>query len=193
MELAENNLIKTLVLNIRNGDENAFDELFRIHYKLLKNYALRFLEQTEQAEDIVQDVFIFAWENRQNLDENLSIRSYLLTMVKNRCLNCLKHEKVELNFKSKRKHELDEFYFDLLTDRKDSLLEKELISEITKGIDQLPEQCKRVFRLSRVFGLKNKEIAAELNISDKAVEKHISKALQSLRIYLKDFLFSIFY
>ncbi len=183
----ESETIIELVKKISGGDENAFDELFRLHYKLLKNYALRFVYDAQVAEDIVQDVFVITWQARAGLDVSRSVRSLLLTMVKNQCLNYLKHKKIESQFITVQKHRLDVYFEELFTESNDHLIEKELEAEIQKSIENLPEQCRRVFRLSRVYGLKNKEIAIELEISEKAVEKQITRALGHLRESLKDF------
>lgn len=169
-------------------NKDVFDSVFREHYLMLKNYAWQYVFEESIAEDIVQDVFIHLWERRQSLKFKVSIKSYLYTSVYNRCLNHIKHEKVSLKFKKVESEEdkIKQAFYDNLPSSKEKYTDSDFIQKVKKKINELPEQQQRVFILSRKFNLKNKQIADFLNISVKAVEKNMSKALQFLRNQLKN-------
>ncbi len=173
--------------------KEVFESVFRKHYLMLKNYAWQYVLEEDVAEDIVQDVFVHLWERRNSLQLKVSVKSYLFTSVYNRCLNRLKHEKVSLTFKKIKTEEEKvriAFYENSPSDKM-KIPDEEFAKKIKQSIEDLPEQQQRVIILSRKFNLKNKEIAEFLNISVKAVEKNMSKALHSLRSKLKNFLIFI--
>ncbi len=164
---------KELLQLIKNSDKKAFELIFRLYYQPLKQFASKILNDTELAEDIVQEVFVQFWETRTNMSI-VSLKSYLYTIVKNKCLNQLRHLKVR-----KIHHEeiiyTTEKFFD--NDEKDSSLKIKLLT----SIDKLPAQCKKIFIMSRMHRLKHKEIAEELGISVKTVKNQVGKALKLLR------------
>ncbi len=136
------------------------------------------------AKEIVQVSFINLWEKRQSIDISKSVKSYLTTSIRNKCLNYLRDTK---------KFDTDIILSDVLFqevnfEQGDKLIEKELNNKITKAIDELPEKCKEIFQLNRFENLKYKEIANKLDISVKTVETQMSKALKHLREKLKDYL-----
>lgn len=166
------------------GDINAFEMLFRSYYQPLCNYAYTFLNDREEAEEVVQTTFLSVWEKRVGLNIHTGVKPYLYAMVRNACLNVIKHEKI------KQKHAGEEL---ALADRSydsvtHSVASSELEQRIQKAIDKLPEQCRLVFKLSRFEELKYAEIAKQLNISVKTVENHMGKALKLMREELKDYL-----
>jgi RNA polymerase sigma-70 factor, ECF subfamily len=166
------------------GDITAFEMLFRTYYQPLCNYAFTFLQDREDAEEIVQSTFILVWEKRDTLAIRTSIKPYLYAMVRNACLNVIKHEKI------KQKYAVEEL---ALADRSQedvahAIASHELEYRIKIAMDALPEQCRMVFKLSRFEELKYAEIADQLNISVKTVENHMGKALKIMREQLKDYL-----
>jgi RNA polymerase sigma-70 factor, ECF subfamily len=166
------------------GDITAFEMLFRTYYQPLCNYAFTFLQDREDAEEIVQSTFILVWEKRETLAIRASVRPYLYAMVRNACLNVIKHEKI------KEKYALEEM---ALGDRSHdsvahTVASNELEYRIKVAMGELPEQCRLVFKLSRFEELKYAEIAEQLNISIKTVENHMGKALRIMREQLKDYL-----
>lgn len=178
-----------LIREISQGNKSAFDQLFRNYYMALRHYAQRFVKDITQAEDIVQDVFFNIWIKREQIDNVKSIGAYIKTAVHNECIS-----KLRKNLKTGiiaiddiADFELENLYGEIFQ-YQDSVSSKELSIVIGRAIDDLPPQSRNVFILSRSFGFKNKEIAAHLNISVKAVEKHITKALSILREKLKDYL-----
>ena len=166
------------------GDITAFEMLFRTYYQPLCNYAFTFLRDREDAEEIVQSTFILVWEKRDALAIRTSVKPYLYAMVRNACLNVIKHEKI------KQKYAVEEI---ALADRSHQAVEQtvasnELEYRIKLAMEELPEQCRLVFKLSRFEELKYHEIADQLKISVKTVENHMGKALRIMREQLKDYL-----
>ncbi len=173
---------------IENED---FDNLFREYYKSLRAYAYRFVNDKFTAEDIVQDVFFQVWEKRHQLHNIGSIRSYLFTSVFNRATNYFNHKKIVDLYQQKKVDaysELEYYYHQQVNNHSESIIALELEKQIAEAINDLPEQCKNVFILSRKLGLKNQEIADKLGVTIKAVEKQMTKALMLLRLRLKDYL-----
>lgn len=177
----------------------ALEELFKKFYKPLKAYAFRFINHQVIAEDIVQDVFFELWNKRETIrfDEPAMVKSYLFRSVHNRSLNTINSESLytKTTLNETNENQIVENYVRTHTQNQEqSLLLKELEEEIAAFIETLPPQCKNVFVLSRNKNMKNKEIAEQLGISVKAVEKQITKALTELRQHLlkKDLLFILF-
>lgn len=158
--------------------------LFKTYYQPLCKYAYSFLQDKENAEEIVQSTFLLVWEKRETLEIRTSVKPYLYAMVRNACLNVIKHEKI------KQKHAGEEI---ALAERShDSVnhlvASNELEQRIKLAMEELPEQCRLVFKLSRFEELKYSEIAEQLNISVKTVENHMGKALRIMREQLRDYL-----
>lgn len=145
-------------------------------------YAERILGDTESAREITQELFLHLWAKEAPFPLSSSLKSYLFTAIHNRCLNHLRHLKVREQYQELVQHEWNQPsispYFP----------DPFLAAKINEAIDQLPDQCRRVFRMSRYQFLKNAEIAVELGISVKAVEKQIGRALKYLRESLKEYL-----
>lgn len=177
-------------LNGNNCDLLAFENLFRRFYKPLRAYAFRFVNDKELAEDIVQDTFLELWSRKEyvRFNEN-SVQSYLFKTVYNRSINVI-NKKIQQNQsqldQDKEDLILEQYLMSHIQNSEQSLILKELEEEITAFIETLPPQCKKIFLLSRTYELKNREIAEQLGISIKAVEKQISKALFSLKTYLTE-------
>jgi RNA polymerase sigma-70 factor (ECF subfamily) len=164
-------------------DGEAFEILYRRFYPRLYNFALKITWEASVSQDMVHEVFIKLWENRSNLD-GYNYGGLLFKMTRNMCFNHLKHKKIVLN-KSvdlKNSRQWEELYrIEFVKDDPYLLIEKELAEQFQEIVNDLPERCKEVFILSRVNGMKNREIALELNLSLKTIEKHISYALRILR------------
>jgi RNA polymerase sigma-70 factor (ECF subfamily) len=174
-----------LALRIMLGDEAAFELLFRKYFLRLCGFANKFLNQPEEAREIVQDVFSKLWEERKNIDPELSLIAYLFKIVQNKSINILRRKKVESKY--------IEVYRLVYVENKEvspyqSLLAHEIDDSIANAMTKIPPKCRRIFELSRVEGLKYSEIAATLQISVKTVEAQMSKALQILRHELGEYL-----
>ena len=166
---------------IKRNDEQAFKQLFYQFYPRLLRYAFRYVNDKDVAEDLIQDCFLNFWE-RRNTFESSSVSSLLFCMVRNSCLNYLKHQSLIDNIS------IDSIYdnygeerlysSDMMETPDEIILRKELMSLFHKAVSMLSERTREVFILSRFHGLKNREIADRLGISVKAVEKHISKSMK---------------
>ncbi len=165
-------------------DQQQFEQLFRSHFAYLCNYALQYVEDMDTAQEICQKVFIRLWEKRAEMDPRQSIKSYLFTAVRNRCLNYIRDNK---KYRSTIL-DLDCGDFDLAGEEDDYAME-DLQQKVNAALNELPEKCRLVFEMSRFQGLKYREIAEELEISQKTVEAHMSKAMKMLRERLKDYFF----
>ena len=180
MDLSEKQVLETL----RQGNESAYEMIFRTYYQPLCRYAYSFLRDKEEAEEVVQAAFITLWEKRNALAIETSLKSYLYRMIRNSCLNVIKHAKVKQQHAA---HELavGEVSHESVSQR---VYASELEIKITEAMKTLPEQCRLVFQLSRFEELKYQEIADQLQISVKTVENHMGKALKLMRLQLKDYL-----
>lgn len=157
-----------------------FDNIFKLYYRPLCLYALHYVHDIDNAEDIVQDCFVAMIE--KGMGENIdNVRSYLYIAVRNRCLNMLRDTHKELS----------------ATDAEGDISDEEAVeaslheAELWTAIDSLPAKCREVFLMSKQQGLKYREIANELGISEKTVEHQISKALKVLRGKVSDFFYSL--
>lgn len=171
----ESSIINIQVAQIKGSDEKAFQNLFELLWDPMYTYAFSLLEDETLAKDMVQEVWIGFWERRKTI-ENTNIKAYLYKAVRYRVLKELRDSKL----KSTHLEVLDTIYID------DSIEEESLDPEETKmlldnKLSILPKKCKEVFKLSKLQGLKNKEIAVELGISENTVENHISKAFKLLK------------
>ncbi|HSY76298.1 MAG TPA: RNA polymerase sigma-70 factor [Bacteroidia bacterium] len=173
-----------IAVSIQKGDIMAFESVFKAHYKPLCSYAMAMLKDIDQADEVVQQVFCKIWERRSSLQITSSVKAYLYRSVRNDCLNQIKHTKIKEQY---IKHSTDH-----LNRSSDSashkLLGRELEIKIQEAIDELPEQCAVIFRLSRFEELKYKEIAEQLSISIKTVENQMGKALKLLRVKLAEYI-----
>ena len=159
----------------------GFDSLFLKYNSLLFRFTLKFIDDENEARDLVQDLFIEIWERGQYNDPEVKVRAYLFAGVKNRCLNYIKHQKVVRNFECHAALQLKELEASYYLSGEQSYLEKEAVQNIENAIDSLADIYKEVVVLSRFEGLKNKEIAERLNIPVRTVETRIFRALTILR------------
>ena len=157
---------------ICQGDEKAFKMLFDYYYKHLVIFAIRYLDDRDLAESVVQNVFVKLWEKRQSLQIE-SVQAYLLTSVRNQCKNELKHRKVVRAYESS--------YIPAEWVSESVFPDQQVMARIYAVIEQMPEQRRKIFKMNRLDGMRYKEIAEKLEISPKTVEIQIGKALKYLR------------
>jgi RNA polymerase sigma-70 factor, ECF subfamily len=180
-----------LLKKLKRGDGKAFEELFRRYFIPLHNYAKFYTSNIQLAEDLVHDVFYKIWEKRKTLAINTSFKAYLYRSVHNHCIQYLRHLKVvkEHSKKQEAKYEeallMNRLYFETGISK---LMEKEIQELTEEVVGSLPEKTRDIFSMSRNRHQKNSEIAEKLNVTEKTVEYHISKALSILRRELKDYL-----
>lgn len=165
-------------------DDLSFETLFKTHYKALYAYAQVILRDEEDAEEIVQQMFLKLWEKRDLLQVQTSIKAYLYKCVYHDSLNYLKHQKTKAKYQEFTIHSMDRQQEP--ASHKVELTELE--QNINLALNELPEQCRTIFQMSRFEELKYKEIAAALNLSIKTVENQMGKALKIMRLKLADFL-----
>jgi len=168
---------------MKRGKEYAFDFFFNYYYPGLCVYAQNIiLLPEEEARDIVQDVFVKLWNDCKKIDIQYSIRSYLFASVKHKCFDLLRKKNRDIRIQEiTNEHDIADESFE-------TYILSELEALFNKSLVKLPERCREVFELSRFQGLKNREIAARLNLSEKTVENQITKALHILKEELKDYL-----
>lgn len=167
----------------------SFSELYLTYYPKLVRFAKEFVILEEDAENITQDVFTDLWEKRDNLDRIENMNAYLFRLVRNRCLDYLKHKIFE-----QRYVENMQAHFTIELNLKLQSLDRFDVSDISEGndteilvraaIDSLPKRCRDIFLLSRVEGLKYREISERLGISVNTVECQMGIALKKLRMKL---------
>lgn len=168
---------------LRDGDHAAFDEIFRLWYEPVVRSANRVLHDPGIAEELSQDVFLEFWRRRETLAPDSSVAGYLMQAVRNRALNHLRHLQVQKK---------SAVYVEALSEpaeRADAALDSgELADALTKAIAELPPRTREVFVMSRERNMRYSEIADALNVSVKAVEANMSRALRMLRERLAQWL-----
>ena len=171
-----------LIEKISQGDRNAFEQIFKHFYPMLCAYTQRFVP-LEEAENIVQDIFVWLWENRESIVIERSLAAYLFRIAYRKALNNIKHSNIVL----KSNNIFITSMRDIL-ENEDFYQIKELSNLIEKAINDLPETYREAFVLNRFKGLTYKEIAQRKNISHKTVDYRIQQALKILRTELRDYL-----
>lgn len=183
-----NSLEKDLIARLKSDDREAYNFIFLTYYMELYYIALKYLNDTDEAKDLVQSTFIKIWEKRSSLIVNQSIKPFLFTVHKNNCLDKIKYINSNRNKFFVRESGIKE-YQDYQDDAPDEMLiAEELEFKIVKAISLLPERCRIIFEFSRFHELTYKEIANKLNISVKTVENQMTIALDKLRNQLVDIL-----
>ncbi len=168
-------------------DDAAFEQLFKAHFNALHAYASMMLHQDSYAEEIVQGMFLKIWEKRSNLDVQTSIKAYLYKCVHNDCLNYISHKKIQLKYQDHAAFTMN----GQAGKTSDKIELNELQERLKQALNELPEQCRTIFQMSRFEELKYREIADQLGLSVKTVENQMGKALKILRVNLLDFLPSL--
>lgn len=177
---------------LKQGNEKAYKYLYDEHYVLLCKMANEFVHDAFMSENIVGDTLFHVWEIRETLEINISIRSYLVRAVRNRCINYLniKREQWEEGFTAIEENGDSIMHPNLFSDAYPlaSLLEKELEEEIRRAINRLPDECRAVFIKSRFEEKTYECIARELGISVNTVKYHMKMALSRLNADLSKYL-----
>lgn len=162
-------------------DITDLQKLYATQYGLLLNYGRSLIGSTEDVKEIINDVFLAVWRNREHLDKERNIEAYLRRSIKNRCINYLKAKRM------KKVDIEDKTYYLTTSETVDQLVhEAELRAFLYECVEKLPPKCKEIFILSREENLPHKEIAKRLDLSVKTIENQISIALRKLRKMLED-------
>ncbi len=173
-----------MIEGLGRRDKVVFDYLFNYYYSSLCAFSMQFIRDQSAVEDLVQDFFVTLWMEATDLKICSSLRAYLFSGIRNRCLDFKKHQKVTEKYRS---------YLLFTPEGNDNstdqyFAESELRLSIEKGLKKLPPRCREIFELSRINGLSNQEISEQLGISKRTVELQISNALKCLRKELVEFL-----
>jgi RNA polymerase sigma-70 factor (ECF subfamily) len=178
---SQNTIQPELVLN---KNEQDFDRIYLDHYAALHQYAYTMVNDGSLAEEMIHGVFLKILEMNEPLAIHSSLKAYLYRSVYNECLNHLKHQKVKQAFEVHTTNVMSQH-----TETPSGKLQyRELEQQLKKAINELPEQCRTIFQMSRFEELKYLEIAAQLGLSIKTVETQMSRALKKLRVQLADYL-----
>ena len=168
---------------LKKGNPEAYKQLFRLLYPRLKGYCMLFVSDENEAEDIIQDSFISFWEKRNSINIKQPIESYLFVIVKNKCLNYLKNLRLEsrnIPYEQLHATELQHLYQLDLLEKEEQSLEDILIHCFHESVNELPPKMRDVFIKCKLEGRKQKDVAEELGISLKMVEKHIAGAKKQI-------------
>lgn len=166
-----------LIVLLKADQQQALSALYYRYWDKLLSVAGNRLDNPEIAEECIQDVFFSLWQRRNDLQLKYSLATYLAVAVKYQVI-----KQMDKQYRLQHRKDKSLYGQELLTASADEyLLEKELMDRIAAGVNELPEKCRIVFKLSRELGMSNKQIAAELGIAEKTVEAHLSKAIKELR------------
>lgn len=169
------------VSQLKRGSTSAFESIYNKYADKIFNVSKGFHLDQEEAEEIVQEVFLALWECKSLLNENLSLNAFLLTITKNKIINFQKKKINELH----RNRDFIRYNSPTCSTENDVIL-NDLKKFAFQFIDSLPSRNRQIFRLSREEGLKNEEIASLLKISSRTVENNIYQAEKAIRLFLKD-------
>ncbi len=169
---------------LRTDPDGAFRLMYQHYYQPLCCYVLRFVDSTDEAEDIVQSLFVHLWGKQAQLMEAANIRAYLYRSARNASLNSLRSRRENQSLS-----DLDIELLDLASNTAEA--EPSKYDCVAQAIDALPPQCKRIFELNRLEGYSYKEIAGQLNISHRTVDSHLNTAMRTLRDKLNPVLVTI--
>lgn len=172
--LSDQHIIKA----IGEGSMGAFRQVFDKCYENLCQYAFTIVKDMDEAEDIVQAIFMKLWERRETLDIKHSIRSYLFKSVYHQCINQLEHRRIKQKYLERSQWNTEHTQPDAFPN--------ELEEKLKRVVDGLPPQCRTIFMMSRYEELRHPEIASKLNISVNTIQNQICKALRILRAELKE-------
>ena len=174
-----------LGLRIKKRDLDAFHELYKTSFLPLQHYAMRYLYDWKQAEDLVQDAFLSLWDHLERYDENQPVFCYMLGIIRNNCLNYLR------NLEIQGKHQDKIIEAMLFSGIEDPEIDEDIHERLKTILDTLPEKQKEVVLLHIVEKKKIKEIATQMDIAETTVKTHFKRAMAILRNNLKLVLFGV--
>lgn len=180
MDINDNHFVITA---LKASDEKVFEAVYRHYFRSLCGFCSQYVSEQEEIEEIVQDTLVWLWENRSSLVEELTLKTLLFTIVKNKALNRISHFEVRrrvyqiISEKYEREFSNPNFY-----------LENELLQLYEEALTKLPKEFREAYEMNRTQRLTHKEIAGKLNVSPQTINYRIGQALKLLRIALKDYL-----
>ena len=174
---------KAVITYLKAGEERAFDAVYRYYFSRLCGFCSQYVNEQEEIEEIVQETMMWLWENRCSLMEDLTLKTLLFTIVKNKALNRLSHFEIK-----RRVHQEIVEKYESEFDNPDFYLSNELFRLYEEALKQLPAEFREAYDMNRNQHLTHKEIAEKLNVSPQTVNYRIGQALKMLRIAIKDYL-----
>ena len=171
-----------IIKRLKKDDKSALDELFGYYYPRLFHFSKSILKIEDEIDDVLQEVFVKIWLNRQKIGNAETFNSYIFTITKNEVLNLIRKNLRDQNFR-------DQLFLRSVAveyQQQSQLEFEEIKAGIDKVVANLPEKRQQVFILSRTEGLSNKEIARQLNISEKTVEDHITHSVRKIKNSMKE-------
>ena len=171
-----------LARRIKYGAKDAYQLLFEKYAPRIYHFSLSYLKNEADAEELVQDVFLKVWEKREILDTSQNIKAYIFKIAINTIYDFIRHKNIERSF-----NDFAQINFDkTINNTWDTIIFKEMQITLKELVAQMPEQRRRVFRLSKIKGLTNDEIAHKLNLSKRTVENQLYRAIIFLKEHLKN-------
>ena len=173
-----------IIKQLQDGNEKVFEQIVREYWPRMFKFALIYTQNNETSQELVQDTFLVLWNNRAILKDNTNLITYLMVVLRNKCLNLLEQTRIRQLYIEEIDDETiyQRANLYVLQDEASQIVESEdLHKAIERALSKLPDKTREIFMLSRYDGLKNQQIAETKNISQKTVEYHISKALQILK------------
>jgi len=185
-----------LLIRLQEGDKASFERVFEYFYHRLFVFINEYVHDPEAAKNILQDVFLILWEKKSILLDDTNLNAWLYTVAKNKALKYLRHEEyiknhAGISLQKMNEDALNASALDSLDTSEFAFREIEKI--IQRTLENMPENVRQIFKMSRFDHLKNREIAEKLNVSEKTVEANITKSLKLLRVALKDYLPLVLY
>ncbi|HPF63827.1 RNA polymerase sigma-70 factor [Lentimicrobium sp.] len=168
------------VIRLKSGDKLAFEQIFLRYREKVYYFAIRYYNSPDDAENVVQDVFIKLWNERAGLKPELSLNNYIYTITKNHLFNL---QRKKINEKAYRQYVME--HMAKTTNHENDFIYADLKEKIDKVIEKLPEQRRKVFQLGNIEGLSNKEVAEILRLSVRTIEVHKSLAIQTVKNAIK--------
>mgnify|MGYP002592198459 FL=1 len=167
---------------LRQDSKEAFSLLFQTYYTDLVLFCGNFVKDKDSCEDIVQSIFLKLWNDRKHIQIEISLKSYLLKAVRNSCLDEFRHIEIVRQYETEYGSSVLDNY-----DTENYILYSDLYAHLSRALEKIPDLYKEAFVLNRFEGLKYREIAEKLNVSERTIEVRVSKTLDLLRKQLKDF------
>lgn len=174
---------KQIVSALNEGHESVFDAVYRHYFKKLCAFCSQYIPDLEETEEIVQETMVWLWENRLTLKAELTLKSLLFTIVKNKALNRISHYEIK-----QKVHEEIHQKYESTFENPDFYDQDELFRMYRQTLEKMPKDIRETFLMNRDRSLTHKEIAATLNVSPQTVNYRIGQALKMLRQALKDYL-----
>ncbi len=179
---------KELIIRLIEGDAEAFEKIYYLYAERVYYFAIRYLKDESETEEIVQEVFTKIWESRHNIDPDKSFSGYILTTTKNTIFN---ENRKKINHQAYCTYIIN-YLQKNVQNLEDEIIFRDLMEIVNKTIAKLPTKRQEIFKLSRLQGLPYKEISKKLSISEKTIETHMRLALRDIKVVLKPILKKIF-